>query len=105
MVAYIDDYNCISQNTHSTDINDPDPERLACADVLADRPDTHRTTAAQAAAGGAPKRITKEEVYTPAVACEMWSIFGSGASEMGYGLPAWVAPDRCRPRKARSGLN
>lgn len=71
----------------STDLDAPDPARLACADVLGDRPDTHRIKASNA--------ITREEVYTPEVACMMWLIFGERVKKLGYGLPPWVSKEEC----------
>lgn len=43
--------------------------------------------------------ITKEEIYTPDIACMMWLIFGGRARKLGYTLPAWVKKEECRTIK------
>lgn len=73
----------------------PDPKRLGCADLLADRPDTHRT-AMVAKEALAAELVTKEEVYTPEIACMMWLIFGKRARKLGYALPPWIKREECR---------
>ncbi len=64
--------------------------------MLADRPDTHRTAMVKAVDA---EVITKEEVYTPEVACMMWHIFGGRARKLGYSLPPWITKAQCRTAK------
>lgn len=86
----------IQYNPIYTGLAAPDPSRLGCADVLADRPDTHRTAGAKDIGAAV---ITKEEVYTPEIACMMWMIFGGRAKKLGYTLPKWVTKEECRTVK------
>lgn len=60
-----------------------DERRLECAFTLADRPDTHR------------KRVlTREDVYTQELVCEMWEVLEEGGvAEIGYGLPEGITCD------------
>jgi len=51
-------------------------DRVQCAFMLADRPDTHRSDQ--------PDSISKVEAFEPNV-CQLWSIFGAEASYFGYG--------------------
>ena len=40
--------------------------------------------------------VTKEEVYTPDIACMMWLVFGARARKLGYTLPPWIKREECR---------
>lgn len=52
-------------------------EKLACAFVLAENPDAHRTIDKKT-------MMTKEDAYTKELTCRMWSLFGEFAARHGY---------------------
>ncbi|KAM3567920.1 hypothetical protein VYU27_009945 [Nannochloropsis oceanica] len=69
-----------------------DRRRLECAFVLADRRDTRRS--GKDAGKQKRKVLTREDVYTKELVCEMWEILEEGgAAEMGYRLPEGIMCD------------
>jgi len=76
-----------------------DGRRLECAFILADRPDTRRRGGKEGGReggreGGEKKVLTRENVYTKELVCEMWEVLEEGgAAEMGYGLPEGITCD------------
>jgi len=71
-----------------------DSRRCSCAFTLADRPDTRRTREEDKEVR---KAVTREEAYTPELACDMWELLEEGgAGRLGYSPPPGVT---CVERK------
>lgn len=100
-VAHSPSLSCLSPPSNPiqpTGLNDSDSpaerrRRVHCAFLLAEAVGGGRrgSSLLKKLEDDANPAVTSKDAYTPELACDMWSVFGEAAKEIGYSLPEGIS--------------